>query len=85
MPAGVNSPHAIAAWNVSGYAAPEIVEWFDETKQTRVNIVHPRMAVLTLVAPIDGPRMKVASLTYASPKPMAADELEKRAAELRSA
>ncbi len=82
---GVNSPHAIAAWNVSGYGAPEAVEWFDETKQTRVNIVHPRMATLTFVAPINGLRMKVASLTYASPKPIPIDEIAKRAADIRAA
>jgi hypothetical protein len=82
---GVNSPHAIAAWNVSGYGQPQISEWFDESKQMRVNIVHPRMAVLTLAASIDGPRTKVACLTYASPKPMVADDIAKRAAELRSA
>jgi hypothetical protein len=82
---GVNSPHAIAAWNVSGYGAPQISEWFDDSKQTRVNIVHPRMAVLTLVAPIVRPRMKVASLTYASPRPLPTEEIAKRAGELRSA
>lgn len=75
----------VAAWNVSGYGPAKIAEWFEETKQTRVNIVHPRMATLTLVAPIDGPRTKVACLTYASPKPLPAAAIAKRATELRLA
>ena len=76
---GVNSAHAIAAWPVSGYGAPSVVEWFDESKQMRVNIVHGRMAVLTLVAPITAATTKVASLTYASPKPLSQAELAKDA------
>lgn len=83
----VRSPDGslVAGWNVSGYASAEVVEWFDESRQTRVNIVYPRMVTLTFVAPIDGPRTKVACLTYASPKPMAAAEMSKRAADLRLA
>lgn len=82
---GVNSPHAIAAWGIGGYARPQIAEWFDDAKQMRVNIVHPRMAVLTLTATIDGPTTRVACLIYASPKPAPENEIAKRAGELRSA
>jgi hypothetical protein len=82
----VKSPagHLVAAWSVSGYGEPTVAQWFDEGKQTRVNIVHPRMAVLTFAAPIGGPRTTVACLTYASPKPLPPEELTRRAAELRS-
>jgi hypothetical protein len=41
------------------------------------------MAVLTLVAPINGPVTQVSSLTYASPKPMSTKELDERARQLR--
>jgi hypothetical protein len=78
----VNSAHAIAAWGISGYVEPQVVEWFDESKQMRVNIVHPRMAVLTLVAPIAGKTTKVSCLTYASPKPLSVEEIAKRAQDL---
>ena len=69
-------------WPVVGYDAPTMVEWFDESKQMRVNIVHGRMVVLTLVAPMIDTVTKVASLTYASPKPLVQAELMKHASDL---
>jgi hypothetical protein len=85
MLSGVNSPQAIAAWSLGGYGRPEVVEWFDDAKQMRVNIVHPRMAVLTLVAPLDAAKVTLSNVQYASPKPLAAEQIAKRFEELMSA
>lgn len=50
--------------------------------EARVNIVYPRMAVLTVACPLKGRKMTLRSVHYASPKPLPLVEIEDRAAEL---
>jgi hypothetical protein len=75
--------YVVATWHVGGRPASTVATSFDPQKQTRVNIIHPRCAVITLADPLDhdGP-FAFSSLHYASPKPLPPDAIRQRAADL---
>ncbi|MBW3553174.1 MAG: DUF2264 domain-containing protein, partial [Gemmatimonadetes bacterium] len=75
------SGHAVATWSLTGYDRLSAVEWFDESRNTRVNIIHPRMVVNSLEGRLGGPTT-LASLHYASPRPIELEVLLRRGEEL---
>jgi hypothetical protein len=78
--------YLIAAWNLGGYTSGELGTTFDPQKQTRVNIIHPKVVVLGLGAKLDtaGHPAVFTSLYFASPKPPDDTTLRARAAALLS-
>jgi hypothetical protein len=76
--------HLVASWAVGGFDRIERTEWFDEARTTRVNLVHPRMVVGTLLGTAKG-RARFSSLHYASPRPFSEPELLRRATALLNA
>jgi hypothetical protein len=75
---------AVATWRLAGYDALDVTESFDERGDTRVNLVYPRSATLTLATRLPG-ATTFASLHYASPKPLSHDEMLRRARDLMDA
>ncbi len=78
--------YAVASWPIAGYQDLEVAESFEENRDTRVNLVYPRGATITLIAkfPLPG-TTRFASLHYASPRPMPRVELQRRAREQAAA
>jgi hypothetical protein len=72
------SGHAIASWNLAGFDAVERTEEFHGRRDG--NVIYPRAAILTMRA--KWIPATLASLHYASPKPLAAAELEAAAKKL---
>jgi hypothetical protein len=70
--------YAVASWRIAGYDALDVAESFEESGNTRVNLVYPRSATITLVTRLPG-AARFASLHYASPKPLSLDEMLRRA------
>ena len=66
------------------YEPARVDETFEETKRANVNIIHPRMAVLTLVAPLRTAKVTLTNVQYASPKPAALEKIIKRMEELKT-
>lgn len=76
------SGHLLVSWTVSGHERIETAEHFDPRKQTRVNLVHARAAVISLSATLapGGPgAFTLASLHYASPKPQPIKQIHRQA------
>lgn len=81
---GLRAPrtgHLVAAWRGPGWASSAVSEWFDESRDRRVNLVWPRQAVVTLAVPLSRAG-EVTSVHYASPRPLAWAEIRRRGAEL---
>jgi hypothetical protein len=80
------SGYAVASWRLAGYAASDVATSFDPTKQTRVNIIHAKSAVIGHTAKLDddSPVVTFTSLHFASPKPPDDEEISRRARELLS-
>lgn len=76
--------YAVASWRIEGHAASDVSSSFDPTKQTRVNIIHAKTAVIGHTGKLDtgAAPLVFTSLHYASPKPAAREEIVKQAAEL---
>jgi hypothetical protein len=72
------SGHLIASWNLAGFDTIEPTEEFHARRD--VNVIYPRTAILTLRA--KSSPTTLASLHYASPKPLATSELEAAAKKL---
>lgn len=77
------SGYAVATWLLSGYDSLEVAESFEESGNTRVNLVSPRGATLTLRAKLGA--QSFGSLHYASPRPLPRAELLRRGEELAMA
>jgi hypothetical protein len=80
----VRSPrtgYVVATWSLAGYRELSVAEWFEESHNTRVNLVYPRSATLTHTAKLPGVAT-FASLHYASPRPMPHAAMQRRAKEL---
>jgi hypothetical protein len=75
------SGHCLLTWNLDGYGHLSVVESFEESRRTRVNIIYPRMAVNTLTGRVPG-RVRFASLHYASPRPLKLEAILRRGEEL---
>ncbi len=60
--------HAIVASWVSGFTGAEICETFEESGRKKVNLIHPRVAVLTLRAPLKAEQTHLQSQFSATPK-----------------
>lgn len=73
----------VASWRLAGYESVTVHESFEESGNTRVNMVHPRGATLTLTSKLPGPT-GLASLHYAGARPLPAAELSRRARALAS-
>lgn len=58
----------VATWKGRAFDSFEITRSVGE--QTRVNLIYPRMAVITMKGRITGPKMTLTSLHYASAKPI---------------
>jgi hypothetical protein len=76
---GRESGFTIASWNLAGFDAIETTEEFAGRRD--LNVIYPRMAVNTLRA-ASAPRV-LASLHYASPKPLAWRELRAAAEKIK--
>ncbi len=66
----------LAVWPIKGYPQPTVTTRFGG--RADVNVIHPRMAVLTLGAKLALGQPYI-SLWYASPKPMSDDEITAKA------
>jgi hypothetical protein len=75
--------YVVATWRLAGYRELSVAEWFEEKRNTHVNLVYPRSATLTHTAKLPG-ITRFASLHYASPKPMPHAAMLRRAKELTS-
>jgi hypothetical protein len=75
--------HLLVSWNLGGHESIDVVTSFDPTKKENVNLVHAKSAVVTLRRKVgkDG-AFRLASLHYASPKPMGMDEVLRRGEEI---
>jgi hypothetical protein len=75
----------LISWKGSGYEAIEVLQRFHPEAPSCVNLVHPRMAIISLskklvVGAVDA--IRLTSLHYASPHPMGMDQIQRRAQEL---
>ena len=70
--------YAVASWRLRGHAASHLASGFDPQQQTRVNIIHPKSAVIGHAGPLNA--LVFTSLYYASPKPRPMEALRKAAA-----
>jgi hypothetical protein len=75
------SGHLIGTCNLEGYDLTDITTHFDQDTAHSVNAVYPAVAVNTLRAKPKPSRIKLTSLHYASPRPLAKQEIIKRAGE----
>jgi hypothetical protein len=73
--------HAVASWLLGDGRTIGTDESFDESGDTRVNLVSSRGVTITLTAKLPG-STRFASLHYASPRPLPRDEMLRRAREL---
>jgi hypothetical protein len=76
--------YVVATWRLAGHENLDVAESFEESGNTRVNLVYPRSATLTLTTKLPG-ATSFASLHYASPRPMPRDAMLRRAQELATA
>ena len=72
--------HRVVTWNLKGYETAEVARWFEETWRRKVNAIYPRMAVNTLRAKLSEGATELASLHYASPRPLPEAEILRRGA-----
>lgn len=75
----------LVSWAVSGHETVEVLTGFPPEDKPRVNLVHPRMAVVSLskkVAVASADTLTLTSLHYASSKPMRMGQIQARAQEL---
>jgi hypothetical protein len=73
-----NSGRLLMAWPIAGFESSRVVEEFGDGER-RVNLMWPRMAVVTLVGSLKGKSQTFESLHYASPRPMKVETIEQRA------
>lgn len=62
--------YIVASWRLGGFASSDVASSFDPQRQTRVNIIHPRCAVIGHVGQLGFEPLVFTSLHYASPKPL---------------
>jgi hypothetical protein len=74
--------YAVASWRLGGYEASNVTSSFDPQKQTRVNIIHRKCAVVGHTAKLEKQPLVFTSLHYASPKAGSAADIQRRAAGL---
>ena len=73
----------LVSWRIAGHEKTEVVSTFEPKQQARINLVHPRVAVMAMSRPWDGAsELRVASLHYASPRPRPLPEIHAAAEEL---
>ncbi len=74
----------VVSWRVAGHEKAEVVRAFGPAKQESVNIVYPRMAMVSLSKKIgkDEKQVTLVSLHYASPRPMGMEKIQEKAGEL---
>ena len=81
----LRSPHSrmlIASWNINGFDRVEATETFDKDVPANVNVIYPRMVINTLRKQLTNERTILASLHYASPRPLKTRDLRRQAARL---
>ena len=75
----------LVSWRVAGHDAIEVLRAFQPGDRSPVNLVYPRMAVISLSKRLDdlqaGP-ITLTSLHYASPKPARMDLIQTQARDL---
>jgi hypothetical protein len=75
----------LVSWKVSGHEAIEVLQGFPPENRSGVNLVYPRMAVISLSRKVDSTRADPTTLTslhYASPNPMGMEQIQRRAQQL---
>jgi hypothetical protein len=72
----------VAAWALAGYNDTASMSTFEPDGNTRINLVYPHVAVATLAGALSAAQFTLASLYYASAKPLDAASLQARAAEI---
>ncbi|MDO8539223.1 MAG: DUF2264 domain-containing protein [Opitutaceae bacterium] len=76
----------LVGWKISGHEAIDVVQDFDPKKEPRVNLVDPRVAVLSWSKQFKGvaagSTIELTSLHYASPKPEPMERIYAHAARL---
>jgi hypothetical protein len=79
------SRQLLVSWKVAGHERIDVAESFDPGKRTRVNLVQPRSAVISLSMRLTAGRsgtFTLASLHYASPKPTGMAQIQQSAKRL---
>jgi hypothetical protein len=76
------SGHLIGSCNLEGYDSMDVSSSFDQDTAYSVNAVYPAVAVNTLRANLKSSHLRLTSLHYASPRPLAKQEIIKRAGEI---
>jgi hypothetical protein len=69
----------VGVWPLRGYEGSEVCEL------EKANLIHSRVALRSASGKITETPFAVATLTYASPKPLGLDEISRRAEELSAA
>ena len=77
--------HTVVTWNLLGYERLTADTAFAENGRRDVNLFYPRMALNTLTAAVAAERITLASLHYASPRPLDKKDIFHRASELATA
>jgi hypothetical protein len=72
----------LVTWNVAGYEALEIADHFGQSGDAPVNIVYPRMAVISLMGKVMKERLTLVSAHYASARALPLAEVMQRGREL---
>lgn len=75
----------LAGFNVNGYDRINVTESFGKDASGPVNLISPRMAVITLRAPLRAGRNVLESMHYASPNPLPRQEIIRQAMNLMGA
>lgn len=75
--------HLLVSWDVSGHGSLDVATTFDPAKTENVNLVHARSAVVTLRRKLPGAdTLRLASLHYASPKPLPMARIQQIASDI---
>jgi hypothetical protein len=69
----------VAAWPLRGFDSTDVAQVFDDSGRHDLNVIHPANAVITLLGQVTAQAITLASIYYASPKPLPPDELQARA------
>ena len=81
----LQSGKLLVSWRVAGHDSIRVAHEFDSTKRSRINLVYPRTAVLSLakrLVPARENMIALASVHYASSRPAGMEEIQVQAGKL---
>jgi hypothetical protein len=65
----------LVTWKLAGHDGLDVASSFDPEKRTGVNVVYAKSAVITLRSKLSAGEVRLACLHYASPRPMATEDV----------